>query len=205
MAKRKTAEQIMRKKAFIRAKIERHMPKEQADALWRQATQTLASIMARYADLPAGMRPHTDVRIFPSAAIYLTAKERLGGQAAYGIIEDGAVEMTAGYAKKLAGLLRVPGMRSLFIRIWDPLTRKAFGPNNGFKNAFHPKEKGAFRMDVLACPYFKYFTELGCPELTKIFCENDDRMYSNLPGIAFERTGTLGKGADRCDFCIRKA
>ena len=205
MADRKTAEQIMKRKAVIRAEIERHLPKEQADALWQQATERLASIMARYTDLPEGLRPHTDARIFPSAAIYLTAKERVGQKTAYGFIEDAAVALTGKTAIKLAKLLRLPGMRGLFIRIWDPLTRKIFGPNNGFKNVFHPKEKGAFRMDILACPYFRYFTELGCPELTRIFCENDDRVYGNLPGIAFERTGTLGKGAQRCDFCIRKA
>ena len=204
MAERKTAEQIMKKKAVIRAEIEWKMPKAQADALWRQATERLAAIMARYADLPEGLRPHTDARIFPSAAIYLTARERLGQKAAYGIIEDAAVALTGDTAKKLAKLLRLPCMRSLFIRIWDPLTRKIFGPNNGFKNVFYPKVKGVFRMDVIGCPYFRYFTELGCPELTKIFCENDDRVYGNLPGIAFERAGTLGKGAERCDFCIRK-
>ena len=205
MAVRKTAAQIMRKKAAVKAELDKRLPKAQADALWHQATEKLASIMESYADLPKGMRPHTDMRVFPSAAIYLTAKERLGQKAAYGIVEDAAVEQTARYAKKLAGLMRLPGMRGLFIRIWDPLTRKVFGPDNGFKNGFYPKEKGRYRMDVLACPYFRYFTELGCPELTKIFCENDERMYGNLPGVVFERTGTLGKGADRCDFCIRKA
>ena len=204
MADRKTAEQIMKKKAVIRAEIEKRLPKEQADALWRQATQRLASIMARYADLPRGMRPHTDMRVFPSAAIYLTAKERLGEREAFGVIEGAAVELTAGLSKKLAGLMRLPGMRGLFIRIWDPMTRKIFGPENGFKNRFYPKVKGEYRMDILACPYCRYFTELGCPELTRIFCENDERMYGNLPGLTFERKGTLGKGADRCDFCIRR-
>ncbi len=204
MADRKTAAQIMKKKGVIRAELERRMPKEQADALWRGATERLASIMARYADLPKGLCLHTDARIFPSAAIYLTAKERLGREAAFDIVEGAAVELTGRYAKKLAGLMRVPGMRSLFIRIWNPLTRNMFGPDNGFQNRFYPRVKGEYRMDILACPYFRYFTELGCPELTRVFCENDDRMYGNLPGIAFERTGTLGKGAERCDFCIRK-
>ena len=205
MAGRKTAEQIMKKKAVIRTEIEKQLPKEQADALWRQATQRLAAFMTRYADLPEGLRPHTDARIFPSAAIYLTAKERLGEKAARGIIEDAAVKRTGRYSKLLAGMMRVPGMPSLFICIWDPLTRKVFGPQNGFQNRFYPKVKGEYRMDILGCPYFRYFTELGCPELTRIFCENDDRMYGSLPGLAFERTGTLGKGAKRCDFCIRKA
>ena len=85
MADRKTATQIMKKKAAIKAELDRRLPdcsetssQEQADALWQQATEKLASIMERYADLPKGMRPHTDMRVFPSAAIYLTVKERLG-------------------------------------------------------------------------------------------------------------------------------
>ena len=56
-------------------------------------------------------------------------------------------------------------------------------------------------MDIVACLYNHYFTELGCPELTKIFCENDDIAFSGLmPKIRFERKGTLGKGVDCCDF-----
>ena len=91
-----------------------------------------------------------------------------------------------------------------FIKIWNPLTRKIFGPNSGFKNVFYPKKKGEYRMDIVACPYNQYFTELGCPELTRIFCTNDNRCYGNLPGIEFKRSGTLGTGADRCDFYLRK-
>ena len=200
----KTAAQIMKKKAAMRAELEKHLPKEEADALWLQATERLSAILTRYADLPRAMRFHTEERIFPSAAIYLTAKERLGEKTAFSIVENAAIELTNQLGKKLARLMRLPGMRSLFVRIWDPLVRKVFGPDNGFRNAFYPKQKGEYRMDVLACPYCRYFTELGCPELTRIYCENDERTYGHLPGIAFERTGTLGKGADRCDFRIRK-
>jgi hypothetical protein len=84
------------------------------------------------------------------------------------------------------------------------MTKKQFGPKCGFKNRFYPKKKGEYRMDILACPYFRYFSELGCPELTKIYCENDERMYGNLPGLKFERTGTIGKGSDHCDFYLRR-
>ncbi len=200
----KTAEQIMKKKAPMRAELERHLAKKDADVLWRQATEKLAAILTQYASLPDGMRFHTVSRIFPSAAIYLTAKERLGESVAYSIVENAAVELTDRLGKKLARLMRLPGMRTLFVRVWDPLVRKVFGSDNGFRNAFYPKRKDEYRMDVLACPYCRYFTELGCPELTRIYCENDERTYGHLPGIVFERTGTLGKGADRCDFRIRK-
>ena len=200
----KTAEQILRKKTAMRAELENYLPKDEADVLWQQAAEKLAAILAQYPNLPRGMRFHTESRIFPSAAVYLTAKERLDDQTAYGIVENAAVQLTESLGKKLARLMRLPGMRSLFVRIWDPLVRKVFGPDNGFRNQFYPKQKGGYRMDVLACPYCRYFTELGCPELTRIYCENDERTYGHLPGIVFERTGTLGKGADRCDFRIRK-
>ena len=200
----KTAAHILKKKTYLRREIEKRLPKEQADALWQQAEEKLAFLLAQHTDLPRGVRRHTDIRIFPSAALYLAAKESLGEQAAFAVLEEAATELTNRLGKKLAALMRLPGMPSLFIRIWDPLVRKVFGPDNGFRNTFYPKEKGLYRMDVLACPYCRYFTELGCPELTRIFCENDERTYGNLPGLVFERTGTLGKGAEKCDFCVRK-
>ncbi len=50
MADRKTATQIMKKKAAIKVELDRRLPKEQADSLWHQATEKLVSIMESYAD-----------------------------------------------------------------------------------------------------------------------------------------------------------
>ena len=199
------AETIMKKKRSIKAEIERTLSKEQSDALWNKAIARLEQLLRKYADLPAGVRAHTDSYIFPSAAIYLTAKDYMTEQQAYAVIEHAAIANTTRYGKMLANMMKLPFMCDLFIRMWDPLTKKKFGKDSGFHNRFYPKKKGEYRMDILACPYCRYFTELGCFELTRIFCENDERGYGNLPGLIFERTGTLGKGAERCDFCIRKA
>ena len=198
------ADRIMKRKAFIKAEMDKALPKKQSDELWRKAADRLEEILTRYSALPKGVHTHTDNFIFPSAAVYLTVKEAVGEEKAYDIIENAAVSNTLPLGKKLARLMKIPGMSSLFIKVWDPMTKKMFGPDNGFKNVFYPKKKGEFRMDIIACPYCRYFGELGCPELTKIYCDNDERTYGNLPGLKFERTGTLGKGAERCDFCIRK-
>ena len=198
------AEKIMKKKAVIKAELDKALPKAQSDALWQKATARLEGFLTRYGDLPKGVHIHTDSRILPSAAIYLTVKEAVGAEKAYRVIEDAAVQLCAEIEKKLQRLMRLPGMPSLFVKAWDPMTKKLFGAGNGFENVFYPKKKGEYRMDVTACPYCRTFTELGCPELTKIFCENDERIYGRLPGLEFERTGTLGKGAERCDFCLRK-
>ena len=195
----------MKTKAFIKAEyIDKLLSPEQSRKLWRRATARLDKILKQHADIPKGVRMHTDNFIFPAAAIYLTAKEFISKEEAYAVMENTSIRNSSEKGKKLAKMLKSPFMRDLFVMIWDPMTKKMFGSKNGFKNRFYPKKKGEFRMDILACPYCKYFTELGCPELTKIFCENDERVYGNLPGLKFERTSTLGKGADRCDFCIRK-
>ena len=183
--------------------MDKIMPVEQSDALWQKAAGKLDSIMEQYGSLPKGVKMHTD-KIFPAAAVYLTAKDAVGGEKAYHIIENAAVLGCADIEKKLQKMMKVPGMRSLFVAVWDPMTKKLFGSSSGFQNRFYPKKKGEYRMDIVACPYNRYFTELGCPELTRIFCDNDERTYGNLPGLQFVRTGTLGKGADRCDFYIRK-
>ena len=208
-----TAEKILQKKTVYKNEMDKIMPVEQSDVLWKKAAGKLDSIMEQYGLLPKGVKMHTD-KIFPAAAVYLTVKDAVGGEKAYHIIENAAVIGCADIEKKLQKLMKVPGMRSLFVAVWDPMTKKLFGPSSGFQNRFYPKKKGEYRMDIVSCPYNRYFTELGCPdryftelgcpELTKIFCENDERTYGNLPGLQFVRTGTLGKGADRCDFYIRK-
>ena len=106
--------------------------------------------------------------------------------------------------EKLAKMMKIPGMSRFFISLRDPISKKMSGESRGFRNEFYPREKGAWRMDIAACPYNRHFTELGCPALTKIFCENDERTYGNLPGLQFVRTSTPGKGGERCDFYLKK-
>lgn len=200
----KNANQIMKGKQFIKDEMDKQFQKPRSDELWTTAKTRLSSMLKQYANIPKGIHMHTDNYIFPAAAIYLTVKDRVDEKTAYDIIEKAAIRNSSSAGRKIAKLVKLPGMKSLFISIWDPMTRKMFSTDSGFQNVFYPKRKGEYRMDVIACPYNKYFTELGCPELTKIFCANDDRCYGNLPGLEFKRTGTLGTGADRCDFYMRK-
>ena len=134
------AEKIMRKKAILKAELDKALPKAQSDALWREATARLDGLLARYSALPKGVHMHTDSRILPSAAIYLTAKDAIGPEKAYRIIEDAAVRGCAEIEKKLQKLMKLPGMPSLFLKAWDPLTKKLFAAGNGFQNVFYPKK-----------------------------------------------------------------
>ncbi|MBQ4485675.1 MAG: L-2-amino-thiazoline-4-carboxylic acid hydrolase [Oscillospiraceae bacterium] len=200
----KTAIQILDSKKEYRKEIERILGKEQRIKFWHKAASRLHRYLEKYKDLPRGVHSHTDEKIFPAAAVYLTAKEFMTEEQAYAVIENASIKICA-KLEPLKTVMKIPFMPEFFVRMWDPMTKNMFGPSCGFKNKFYPKEKGSYRMDVLKCPYMTYFTKLGCPELTRIFCENDERIYGHLPGIVFERKGTIGKGAERCDFYIRKA
>ncbi len=203
-SKMNASQKVMKKKARFKAEIDSRLPKDQSDALWHKAADRLAALLEQYASLPDGVRFHTENKILPAAAIYLTLKESIGKSEAYRVMEDATFKTADAAAKKLSVLLHLPGARSLFVKMWDPLTRKMFGEKSGFQNVFYPKKKGEYRMDVVSCPYNRYFTELGCPELTKISCGADDHVYGDLPGLKFERTTTIGHGGNRCDFCIRE-
>ena len=53
-------------------------------------------------------------------------------------------------------------------------------------------------------PYHDTCTEYGCPELCRCFCDSDDISYTGLhPKLIWERSITLGRGNDRCDFCMK--
>ncbi|MBR6090202.1 MAG: hypothetical protein IKP86_09735, partial [Anaerolineaceae bacterium] len=111
-----SAEKILRRKSFIKTEMDKVLEKPDSDVLWRKAADRLTEILEQYSTLPKGVRTHTDNFIFPAAAVYLTVKEAAGNETAYAIIENAAIANTETLGKKLAMLMRIPGMPGLFIR-----------------------------------------------------------------------------------------
>ena len=106
--------------------------------------------------------------------------------------------------KQLAALLHIPGLYRLVPGVFVKSTRSVFGPAAGFV----PKElqtgNGVWRVDMMKCPYHDTCAEYGCPELCRCFCDSDDISYAWLhPKLIWERSMTLGRGNDRCDFCMK--
>ena len=195
------AETIMRKKRAFKAEMDKQLTKEQSDAVWENACRLLAEYYDKYKNISEGEKKHTTSFIFPAAAIYLSLKET-DADIAFSIMRKVMKAKSEKAGKSLAKSLKIPGFKSLFIKMWDVVSHKMFGSDCGFNNVFYPNEKGSFKMDITGCPYNKYLTELGCPEITRLFCDNDVYMYSSLPGVRFTRTKTLGYGNELCDFKI---
>lgn len=193
------AEKVLKNKKRFKDKMDEVLSKEESDRAWQDAHRRLTEMYSEYSNLPKGVRSHTDTSIFPAAAIYLSLKE-VAPDKAFGIMKDVMKAITEKIGGMLAGMTRIPGFKRFFLKMWDVMSHKMFGSTAGFKNVFYPKEKDAFKMDIVECPYHKYLTELGCPEINILFCDNDVYTYSNLPGLKFIRTKTIGAGNELCDF-----
>lgn len=62
----------------------------------------------------------------------------------------------------------------------------------------------AQRQYDLRCEIEDYLKTHPKAAVVNLGCGLDDHVYGNLPGLRFERTTTIGRGGERCDFCIRK-
>lgn len=193
------AKKTMETKLAFKEELANRYPADVTEKIWADATERLGAMYSAHQDLPKGVRSHTDSFIFPAAAIYLAVKE-VSPDSAFEIMQKTMKKKACQSGASLAKKTRHRLFAKFFLAMWNPISHKMFGETAGFKNVFYPKKKGEFRMDITQCPYKTYLTEQGCPELTRLFCDNDVYSYGNLPNITFARTQTLGSGGDLCDF-----
>jgi hypothetical protein len=196
--KRKTQKTLNSKEVF-KSEIATRLSLTESEKVWNDSYERLYKMYESHMDLPKGVSMHTDSFIFPAAAIYLAMKE-VDADMAYDVMKKIMAEKSTKTGKSIAKCCRIPGFNKYFLKMWDSMSHKMFGESAGFKNIFYPKQKDCFRMDIIQCPYNKYLTEQGCPELNILFCENDVHTYGNLPGLKFSRTKTIGAGDELCDF-----
>ncbi|MCR5621572.1 MAG: L-2-amino-thiazoline-4-carboxylic acid hydrolase [Treponema sp.] len=193
------AKKTLETKRVFKEELASRFPADVTEKIWTDATERLAAMYNAHLDLPKGVRTHTDSFIFPAAAIYLAVKE-VSPDSAFEIMQKIMKEKASQSGVSLAKMTRHRLFAKFFLSMWNPVSHKMFGETAGFKNVFYPKKKGEFRMDITQCPYKTYLTEQGCPELTRLFCDNDVYSYGNLPNLTFTRTKTLGSGGALCDF-----
>ncbi len=98
---------------------------------------------------------------------------------------------------------RLPG-RFALLRIANRLALKKGFPPEGWRIEWLEDSDRCIAYDIHECFYLKVLTAYGAAELTPHFCQGDDLLYGGVPGIAWERTKTLGRGDDLCNFRFRR-
>lgn len=176
---------------------------ESAERIWDRAGANLEELSARYANLPKKIKLHTDGNMFRNASLYMAIRAEYPNDAME-ILENGAKEEGLRIAKLFTAISKVPGVKHLVLPIFSKMLDWCFGEDAGFKSARYTTARDEVKFDILQCPYCKYLEEIGCPELVHISCEIDEYIYGNFPGFEFRRTGTIGTGFGKCDFCLKR-
>lgn len=172
--------------------------------IWKKAEKNYRRLLSENANIPKEVAFHTNKSIFPAIAVYKAIKEKYP-EKAIEIMEKGAAEEAAKKGEALSKMMKIPGFKSVFMKIFSKGVKTAFGTKAGFSYKFIADTSQRLEFDMLKCPYANFCKKYGCEELTHIFCQNDEYAYGKLPGIKFIRTKTLGTGGDCCDFKFKKS
>ena len=164
---------------------------------------------ARYQDLlrgedepdSAAIQEHLRRNLFPAMAFYQTLREReISQEKALEYVRREtrrAAESKRERMRKLAGF---PFTYRLY-RMTVKRYMKKFFPEEGWRTEWVRRDGQEIHFNLHRCIYWDLTNAHGCPELCRVYCENDDIVFSGLlPKIRFERSGTLGGGAQYCDF-----
>ncbi len=151
-------------------------------------------------DLPA-LRHHL-ANILAGLALYQTLREENDDREAVMAEID---RILAAWVERSGQhkLMRIMGRLSdpfAMLRIGNRVVLKKSYPPEGWTVEWVEDSDRCIAYDIRECFYLNMLTAYGAPELTAHFCRGDDVQFGNIPGVAWERTKTLGRGDDRCNF-----
>lgn len=189
-------------KAFRETARER-FPEREAE-LNSAFEKRLGELRSEHAGASRQRMRHLESQIMPGIAAYETLQTVMPKEEALRTVH-GYVEERAYWLKKIfLRLMRIPGLYKKVPGIFAAQTPKFFGISAGFEANEIRTTGGVWRIDMTRCPYHDECVRCGCPELCPCFCDSDDITYDGLhPKLIWQRTMTLGRGDDRCDFCMK--
>ena len=177
---------------------------EQEAVLNSAFEKRLGELRSEHAGASRQRMRHLESQIMPGIAAYETLQTVMPKEEALRTVH-GYVEERAYRLKKIfLRLMRIPGLYKKVPGIFAAQTPKFFGISAGFEANEIRTNGGVWRIDMTRCPYHDECVRCGCPELCRCFCDSDDITYDGLhPKLIWQRTMTLGRGGDRCDFCMK--
>lgn len=148
------------------------------------------------------LRVHLNQAILPVLAFYQVLLPINGGDKQKTIKEiEGVVRAwILNTTRYFLSPLRFFGQPFSIFRPGFEIVMKLF-PAAGFDIDYLEKSEKRIAFNIKGCFYLNTLTRYGIPELTPVFCAADEAMAELFPpSIGFERTQTLGRGGELCDF-----
>ena len=163
----------------------------------------LSALLAENVGASKEKQYHLKRQILPGIAAYETLQRVMPKEEALQTVHGYVERLARTSHKQLAALLHIPGLYRLVPGVFVKFTRSVSARSRALTQRLQAGN-GVWRVDMMKCPYHDTCTEYGCPELCRCFCDSDDISYTGLhPKLIWHRTKTLGRGDDRCDFCMK--
>ena len=166
-------------------------------------------VQARYDKLYASrprfpkriLRLHLDMLILPGLALYQTLlEENDDAEAVLSEMEAIFETCFSPFFRFMLFTDRAPRSFALFRRTARTTLKYVFPPE-GWQTETVEDSDRSFAFNMVSCFYLDVLTAYGAPELTPVYCRMDEFLYEKLPPtILWQRTRTLGRGGDCCDF-----
>ena len=164
----------------------------------------LGELRSEHAGASRQRMRHLESQIMPGIAAYETLQTVMPKEEALRTVHGYVEERAYRLKKTFLWLMRIPGLYKKVPGIFAKQTPKFFGISAGFEANEIRTTGGVWRIDMTRCPYHDECVRCGCPELCRCFCDSDDITYDGLhPKLIWQRTMTLGRGGDRCDFSMK--
>ncbi|AEH45297.1 hypothetical protein Thein_1432 [Thermodesulfatator indicus DSM 15286] len=142
-------------------------------------------------------------------ALYQELQKRNGKDKAYEIIKKLLIPLGCAEQKSYLEKLDLTGKTPMekILAFNDIMEKEGALKINTFEYLTKSKDKCHFI--IKRCIFHEFFTEVGTPELTKIFCEIDRAFLSEaFPEIKFHRgdswENTIAFGKKHCDFIFEE-
>lgn len=182
-----------------------------AEQFGKTEAQTLsAKVQAHYQQLCAGittpppnrvLRFHLYQSILPGLALYLVLQEKgLSKKAA--LVEIDRIFATSFSASIKMMRFELPGIDPFeLLRKTIPRSLNFIFPQQGWNKEWIENSSTTLAFNIHSCFYLDVLAAHGARELTTIYCKFDDLMFNNMPpSIRWERTQTLARGHQMCNF-----
>jgi hypothetical protein len=190
-----------------RSELAQEMGEERADEFLERVQDRYVHLYAgriRYQE--AALRQHLEENILPALALYqaLLEADQRPSQALV-IVEQLFHAALLKKRKQLQFLGRLPFFFTLLRIVTKPFTRRNFPPR-GWQVEWLEVNRKRVAFNMHSCFYLDMLDAYGAPELAAVFCSLDDLLYEDLsPYMRWERTKTLARGDDCCDFRFHRA
>ena len=189
-------------KTWRRALIEKHGEVQGAIL----AARVQARYEALYNERPhfthPALRWHLEQNILPGLALYQVLRKENNDRDAV-LSETGSLLAIGSTLRAFNNLVNMRKYLPLPFAIMQQIFRASLlaFPHQGWDIDQIEQSERSFAFTIHRCFYLDMFTAYGVPELTALYCRLDDLAYTALsPSIRWERTKTLGRGDDCCDF-----